>query len=157
MEINNNKYSVIKAINYDLVDGKNAYQSKLKEIRIAKATSKENEKNEIVLQTLYEKDNRLQIKDELALHQVFDQMIVAARALLYFKEAYRLENYYDQNNPIIDKIGLQGHYLETIVDLDNQDLKQDIKDVAQSLNNLDEIIGERFRVLKRILDELELY
>ena len=34
---------------------------------------------------------------------------------------------------------------------------EDIKAFAQSLNDLGELIGERKRVLSRILEELELY
>ncbi|MDD2556207.1 MAG: DUF6530 family protein [Syntrophaceticus sp.] len=36
-------------------------------------------------------------------------------------------------------------------------MNEDIKAFAQSLNDLGELIGERKRVLNRILQELELY
>mgnify|MGYP000402938080 CR=1 FL=1 len=41
--------------------------------------------------------------------------------------------------------------------VDNKNINEDIKAYAQRLNDIEEIIGERRRVLSRILEELECY
>lgn len=94
---------------------------------------------------------------ELPIHQIFDLMIFLSRTLLYFKEAYRLPLLYDPEKPTVERVGVQGGVLPVEVCVDNQNINEDIKAFAQSLNDLGEIIGERQRVLSRILEELECY
>ena len=57
----------------------------------------------------------------------------------------------------MERVGVQGGVLPVEVCVDNQNINEDIKTFAQSLNDLGELIGERKRVLSRILEELELY
>lgn len=57
----------------------------------------------------------------------------------------------------MERVGVQGGVLPVEVCIDNQNINEDIKTFAQSLNDLGELIGERKRVLSRILEELELY
>lgn len=104
-----------------------------------------------------DKDGELILAQELPIHQIFDLMIFLSRTLLYFKEAYRLPLLYDPEKPTVERVGVQGGVLPVEVCVDNQNINEDIKAFAQSLNDLGEIIGERRRVLSRILEELECY
>jgi hypothetical protein len=104
-----------------------------------------------------DKDAELVMVQELPIHQVFDLMILLSRTLLYFKEAYRLPLLYDPEKPTVDRIGVQGGVLPVEICTDNENINEDIREFAQSLNDLGELIGERQRTLIRILDELELY
>jgi len=57
----------------------------------------------------------------------------------------------------VERVGVQGDVLPVEVCVDNQNINEDIKAFTQSLNDLGELIGERKRILNRILEELELY
>lgn len=76
------------------------------------------------------------------------------RAKLHFREAYRYEKLYDTENPIIDRVGLQGDAMTVAVCTDNEKINEDIKLFSQDLSNDDELIGERLRTLSRILKEM---
>ncbi|GAE87860.1 DUF6530 family protein [Acetivibrio straminisolvens] len=153
-----NENVVIASNSYDRIDGRNAYKSDIKRITLGLPRLEENKNMQIAAQIWKsDKDGKLILDRELPIHQVFDLMILLSMALLYFKEAYRFPFLYDPDNPKIDRIGLQGDVLPVEVCIDNKNINVDIKEFAQSLNDLGEIIGERQRVLGRILDELECY
>lgn len=118
----------------------------------------ENQKAQIAAQIWREnQEGQLVLAQELPVHQIFDLMIILSRTLLYFKEAYRLPLLYDPEKPTVERIGVQGEALPIEICLDNPTINQDIKAFAQSLSDSGELIGERQRVLNRILDELECY
>jgi hypothetical protein len=143
---------------YDRIDGRNAYQSDIKRLTLGAPLLEENKKMQIAAQIWKNnKDGELILAQELPIHQVFDLMIFLSRTLLYFKEAYRLPLLYDPEKPLVERVGVQGDVLPVEVSVDNQNINEDIKAFAQSLNDLGELIGERKRVLNRILQELELY
>lgn len=153
-----NENIVMTAKGYDRIDGRNAYDSDIKRLTLGAPMLEENKRMQIAAQIWKEdKDGKLILAQELPIHQVFDLMILLSRTLLYFKEAYRLPLLYDPENPTIERIGLQGDALSFEVCTENKHINEDIKAFAQSLNDLGEIIGERRRVLNRILEELELY
>ena len=149
---------VIVSNDYDRIDGRNAYQSDIKRLTLGAPMLEENKEMQIVAQIWkIDKDGELVLAQEQPIHQVFDMIILLSRTLLYFKEAYRLPLLYDPEKPSVDRIGLQGGVLPVEVCTDNENINKDIKAFAQSLNDLGELIGERKRVLNRILEELELY
>jgi len=153
-----NEKVVIVSIDYDRIDGRNAYQSDIKRLTLGAPMLEENKEMQIVAQIWkIDKDGELVLAQEQPIHQVFDMIILLSRTLLYFKEAYRLPLLYDPEKPSVDRIGLQGGVLPVEVCTDNENINKDIKAFAQSLNDLGELIGERKRVLNRILEELELY
>ena len=153
-----NEKVVMVSNDYDCIDGRNAYQSDIKRLTLGEPMLEENKKMQIAAQIWRnDKDGELILAQELPVHQVFDLMIFLSRTLLYFKEAYRLPLLYDPEKPLIERVGLQGDVLPVEVCVDNQNINEDIKVFAQSLNDLGELIGERKRVLKRILEELDLY
>ena len=153
-----NEKVVIVSNDYDRIDGRNAYQSDIKRLTLGAPMLEENKEMQIVAQIWkIDKDGELVLAQEQPIHQVFDMIILLSRTLLYFKEAYRLPLLYDPEKPSVDRIGLQGGVLPVEVCTDNENINKDIKAFAQSLNDLGEIIGERQRVLSRILEELECY
>lgn len=153
-----NEKIVITSDNYDRIDGRNAYQSDVKRLTLGAPTMEENKNMQIAAQIWKaDKDGELALAQELPIHQVFDMIILLSRTILYFKEAYRLPLLYDPEKPTVERVGVQGGVLPVEVCVDNENINADIKAFAQSLNDLGEIIGERKRVLSRILEELELY
>ena len=153
-----NEKVVIVSNDYDRIDGRNAYQSDIKRLTLGAPMLEENKKMQIAAQIWkQDKDGELTLAQELPVHQVFDLIIFLSRTLLYFKEAYRLPLLYDPEKPTIERVGIQGGALPVEVCVDNQNINEDIKAFAQSLNDLGELIGERQRVLSRILQELECY
>ncbi len=153
-----NEKIVIVSDNYNRIDGRNAYQSDVKQLTLGAPMIEENKNMQIAAQ-IWKNDinGDLVLSQELPIHQVFDLIILLSRTLLYFKEAYRLPLLYDSQKPTVERVGVQGGVLPIEVCLDNPNINEDIKAFAQSLNDLGEIIGERKRVLSRILEELELY
>ena len=153
-----NEKVVIVSNDYDRIDGRNAYQSDIKRLTLGAPMLEENKKMQIAAQIWKnDKDGELILAQELPIHQIFDLMIFLSRTLLYFKDAYRLPLLYDPEKPTVERVGVQGGVLPVEVCVDNQNINEDIKAFAQSLNDLGEIIGERQRVLSRILEELECY
>lgn len=153
-----NEKVVMVSNDYDRIDGRNAYQSDIKRLTLGAPMLEENKKMQISAQIWKnDKDGELILAQELPIHQIFDLMIFLSRTLLYFKEAYRLPLLYDPEKPTVERVGVQGGVLPVEVCVDNKNINEDIKAFAQGLNDLGEIIGERQRVLSRILEELELY
>ncbi len=153
-----NEKVVMVSNDYDRIDGRNTYQSDIKRLTLGAPMLEENKKMQIAAQIWKnDKDGELILAQELPIHLIFDLMIFLSRTLLYFKEAYRLPLLYDPEKPTVERVGVQGGVLPVEVCVDNQNINEDIKAFAQSLNDLGEIIGERQRVLSRILEELECY
>lgn len=153
-----NEKVVMVSNGYERIDGRNAYKSGIKRLTLGAPMLEENKKMQIAAQIWKnDKDGELILAQELPIHQIFDLMIFLSRTLLYFKEAYRLPLLYDPEKPTVERVGVQGGVLPVEVCVDNQNINEDIKAFAQSLNDLGEIIGERQRVLSRILEELECY
>ena len=150
--------TVMVSNGYDRIDGRNAYQSDIKRLTLGAPMLEENKKMQIAAQIWkLDKGGELILAQELPVHQIFDLIIFLSRTLLYFKEAYRLPLLYDPEKPTVERIGVQGGVLPVEICVDNQSINEDIKKFAQSLNDLGELIGERQRVLSRILEELECY
>ena len=93
--------------------------------------------------------------EELPLHRVLDLAILACRAQLYFQEeAYRFPKGYDPAHPQVDRIGLQGDAMTVTVCTGNDHIEGDIALFREALARDGELLGERMRVLARILGEL---
>ncbi len=149
---------IITSDDYDYIDGRSAYSSKNKKLTIGAPRLEENENMEIAAQLWTEgEDGDLELSYEVPVHQIYDLMILLSRTLLHFKEAYRLPLLYNPEQPMIERVGVQGGALPVEVCLDNPNIDEDIKSFSQSLSDLGELIGERQRTLTRILNELELY
>ena len=93
--------------------------------------------------------------EELPLHRVLDLAILICRAQLYFQEeAYRFPRGYDPERPQVDRIGLQGDAMTVEVCTGNDHIEEDLQLFRDALARDGELLGERMRVLARILGEL---
>ncbi len=153
MEMNEN--IVITAEGYDKIDGRNAYKSDIKKLTLGKPMLEENQNAQIAAQIWREEVGKLVMDRELPVHRILDLMIFLSRTILYFREAYRLPLLYDPEKPSVERVGLQGGVMPVSVCTDNPDINEDIQMFLQSINDSGEIIGERLRVISRILEELE--
>lgn len=153
-----NEKTVLLVKDYDRVDGRNAYQSALKKITLGVPRWDENKNMQIAAQFWKEgKSGELEISMELPVHQIFDLMIFLSRTLLYFKEAYRFPLLYNPENPVVERIAVQGGVLPVEICVENPDIDKDIQTFVRALNDLGELTGERLRTLTRIIEELEMY
>jgi hypothetical protein len=146
---------VIVSENYENIDGRNAYDSDAKGLSLGLAQWNDRGKVDIsakVWRHTGEKWSRQ--SEELPLHRVLDLAILVARATQHFREAYRYEKLYDPEHPVIDRVGLQGDAMTVAVCTDNERIDEDIALFQQALSNDDELLGERFRTLSRILKEM---
>lgn len=146
---------VIVCENYENVDGRYAYQSDAKGLSLGLAQWNDRGKVEVsakVWRHTGEKWSRQ--SEELPLHRVLDLAILVLRAQEYFREAYRYPKMYDEQKPMIDRIGLQGDAMQLEVCVGNERIDDDIKLFAQALSQDGELIGERLRTLSRILKEM---
>lgn len=146
---------VIVSENYGNVDGRYAYQSDAKGLSLGLAQWNDRGTVDIsakVWRHTGEKWSRQ--SEELPLHRVLDLAILVCRAKLHFREAYRYEHLYDGENPVIDRVGLQGDAMTVAVCTENDRIDEDIQLFNQALADDDERIGERLHTLSRILKEM---
>ena len=92
--------------------------------------------------------------EEMPLHRVIDLAIFVCRTQLYFREAYRFPKLYDEQNPTIDRIAIQGGAMNVAVDLDNENIDEDILLLRDALAKDDELMGERLARLSALLKEM---
>lgn len=146
---------VIVSENYENVDGRYAYNSDAKGLSLGLAQWNDRGKVDISAKVWrYTGEKWSRQSEELPLHRVLDLAILICRAQQYFNEAYRYEKLYDQDNPIIDRVGLQGDAMTVAVCTDNEKIDEDIRLFRQALSDDSELIGERLRTLSRILKEM---
>ena len=146
---------VIVSENYENIDARSAYNSDTKGLSLGLAQWNDRGKVDIsakVWRHTGEKWSRQ--SEELPLHKVLDLAILICRSSEYFREAYRFEKLYNPESPRIDRIGLQGDAMTVEVCLDNPMIDQDIRLFADTLSKDDELLGERFKTLSRILKEM---
>lgn len=146
---------VIISENYESVDGRYAYHTDAKGLSLGLAQWNDRGKVDVSAKVWrYTGEKWSRQSEELPLHRVLDLAILVCRAKLHFREAYRYEKLYDTENPVIDRVGLQGDAMTVAVCTDNEKIDEDIKLFSQALSNDDELIGERLRTLSSILKEM---
>lgn len=146
---------VIVSENYENVDGRYAYNTDAKGLSLGLAQWNDRGKVDVSAKVWrYTGEKWSRQSEELPLHRVLDLAILVCRAKLHFKEAYRLEKLYDPENPVIDRVGLQGDAMTVAVCTENEKIDEDIKLFSQALSNDDELIGERLSTLSKILEEM---
>jgi len=146
---------VIVSEDYDQVDGRYANNSDAKGLSLGLAQWNDRGKVDIsakVWRHTGEKWSRQ--SEELPLHRVLDLAILVCSSMVHFREAYRFKELYDPENPVIDRIGLQGDAMTVAVCTDNERINEDIKLFSQALSDDGELNGERLRTLSRILKEM---
>lgn len=146
---------VIVAEDYEKIDGRSAYESDAKGLSLGLAQWNDRGKVDISAKVWRHTGGKWSRQsEELPLHRVLDLSILIARTLAYFSEAYRIEGLYDKENPQIDRIGLQGDAMTLSICTENEKIDEDIKLFRDALGEDAEIIGERLRVLSRVLKEM---
>jgi len=146
---------VIVSENYENVDGRYAYNTDAKGLSLGLAQWNDRGKVEISAKVWrYTGEKWSRQSEELPLHRVLDLAIFVCRAKQYFGEAYRYEKFYDPQNPLIDRVGLQGDAMTVAVCTENERIDEDIQLFQQALSNDDELLGERLSALARILKEM---
>lgn len=146
---------VIVAENYEELDGRYAYHTDAKGLSLGLAQWNDRGKVDVSAKVWrYTGEKWSRQSEELPLHRVLDLAIFVSRSLLYFREAYRFPKLYDEANPLIDRVGLQGDAMTVSVCLDNEHIDEDIMLFRDALTKDDELLGERLSVLSRILKEL---
>lgn len=141
---------VITCDNYKKVDGFRTSNSDIKKLEMGVRKNKDNNRDEII-EKLLKLDGGF---DEVPINRVLDMTILLCEVSLYFKEAYRMPKLYDENNLTISRVGLQGDAMNIEICKANKNLDKDIIALADEFNKQGELLGERFKVLAEILEEL---
>lgn len=146
---------VIVSENYENVDGRYAYNTDAKGLSLGLAQWNDRGKVDVSAKVWrYTGEKWSRQSEELPLHRVLDLAILVCRTQLHFREAYRYEKLYDTQNPIIDRVGLQGDAMTVAVCTENEKIDEDIKLFSQVLSNDGELMGERLSTLSRLLKEM---
>ena len=85
---------------------------------------------------------------------MLDLAILICRARGYFADAYRYPKLYDEQNPQIDRIGVQGDAMTVAVCTDNPMLDEDIRLFSDALARDDEMLAERLHLLSNLLQDM---
>ncbi|HBG10684.1 MAG: DUF6530 family protein [Limnochordia bacterium] len=146
---------VIVAEDYSNIDGRSAYDSDAQGLSLGLAQWNDRGRVDISAKVWRHTGERWSRQsEELPLHRVLDLAILVCRAKLYFDEAYRYPKFYDPENPVIDRVGLQGDAMTVAVCTENEKIDEDIQLFMDALARDGELIGERLRTLARILKEM---
>lgn len=146
---------VIVSENYENIDGRNAYDSDAKGLSLGLAQWNDRGKVDISAKVWRHTGGKWSRQsEELPLHRVIDLAILVCGTKLHFQEAYRHEKLYNPENPVIERVGLQGDAMTVAVCTDNEKIDEDIQLFSQALSDDDELIGERLRTLSRMLKEM---
>lgn len=149
---------VIVSEDYEKVDGRYAYNSDAKGLSLGLAQWNDRGKLDISAKVWrYTGEKWSRQSEELPMHRVLDLAILICRTKQYFQEAYRYVKLYDPQQPVIDRVGLQGDAMSVAVCTENDMIDEDIELFSQALNKDDELISERLFILARILKEMGYY
>ena len=146
---------VIIVENYGNVDGRQAYSSEAKGLSLGLAQWNDRGKVEIsakVWRFTGEKWSRQ--SEEMPLHRVLDLAILVCKGKQHFQEAYRHPKLYDETNPRIDRVGLQGDAMTVEICTDNPRIDEDIQLFSQALSRDDELLSERLHLLAELLRDM---
>ena len=144
---------VIISGNYENVDGRSACNTDAKGITLGLAQWNDRGKLDISAKVWRHTGRKWSRQsEELPLHRVLDLAIFVCRAKKFF--AADADQAYDPQNPVIDRIPLQGDAMTVAVCTDNPQIDEDIEIFRRRLGEDDEIIGERLRRLGAILRDL---
>ena len=146
---------VIVSENYENIDGRSAYHTDAKGLSLGLAQWNDRGRVDISAKVWrYTGEKWSRQSEELPLHRVLDLAILVCRARLYFRDAYRFPKLYNEEDPQIDRVGLQGDAMTVAVCTANSRIDEDIQLFRDALAADDEMLGERFRVLASILKEM---
>lgn len=140
---------VLKVDNYQQIDGRLAQSQPEKKLTLGLSAD-----NQELLGTLLQKEgDGWQTLDSQLFSRILDMAIFLAQGNLYFQNAYRYDKFYNPENPQVDIIGLQGARMTVEVATDNPTIDEDIIAFHDLLQKDGELLGQRLRTLKRLLEE----
>ena len=146
---------VIVAENYENIDGRYQYDSDAKGLSLGLAQWNDRGRVDISAKVWrYTGEKWSRQSEELPIHRVLDMAILVCRARAYFMDAYRYPKLYDEENPVIDRIGLQGDAMTVEVCTDNKMIDGDIRLFQEALSRDDEMLSERLHLLANLLNEV---
>ncbi len=146
---------VIIVENYGNVDGRQAYSSEAKGLSLGLAQWNDRGKVEISAKVWrYTGEKWSRQSEELPLHRVLDLAILVCKGKQHFQEAYRHPKLYDEKNPRIDRVGLQGDAMMVEICTGNQMIDEDIQLFSQALSRDDELLSERLHLLADLLRDM---
>ena len=147
---------VITVEDYEHIDGRTAYQSDAKGLSLGLAQWNDRGKVDISAKVWrYTGEKWSRQSEELPLHRVLDLAILTCRAQLYLREdAYKHPKGYDPEQPLIDRVGLQGDAMSVTVCTENDHIDEDLALFRDALARDGELVGERLAVLGRLVKEL---
>lgn len=146
---------VIVSENYENIDGRSAYHTDAKGLSLGLAQWNDRGKLDISAKVWrYTGEKWSRQSEELPLHRVLDLAILVCRAQLYFRDAYRFPKLYNEEDPQIDRVGLQGDAMTVEVCTSSDHIDEDLRLFQDALARDGELLGERMRVLARLLGEL---
>jgi hypothetical protein len=145
---------VIVSEEYDKIDGR-IEKSDAKGLSIGLAQWNDRGKVEVSAKIWrYTGEKWSRQSEEMPLHRVIDLAILICRTKQHFKDAYKYEKLYDEENTKLDRIGLQGGAMNVDICTDNEMIDEDIKLVNDVLAKDDEMLSERLARLAGILREM---
>lgn len=146
---------VVVSENYESIDGRQAGKSDAKGLSLGLAQWNDRGRVDISAKVWrYTGEKWSRQSEELPLHRVVDLAILVCRAKQYFTDAYRYPKLYDEADPRIDRIGLQGDAMTVDICTENKMIDEDIKLFADVLARDDEMISERLHRLADMLSEM---
>ena len=146
---------VITVENYGNVDGRQAYNSDAKGLSLGLAQWNDRGKVEISAKVWrYTGEKWSRQSEEMPLHRVLDLAILVCKGKQHFQEAYRHPKLYDEKNPRIDRVGLQGDAMTVEICTDNPRIDEDIQLFSQALSRDDELLSERLHLLADLLRDM---
>lgn len=146
---------VIVAEDYARIDGRDAGNSTAKGLSLGLAQWNDRGKVEISAKVWrYTGEKWSRQSEELPLHRVLDLALLVCEGVKHFREAYRYPKGYDAQNPLLDRVGLQGDAMTVKMCTQNERLDEDVKLFEQALGKDDEMLSERLCALGRLLKEL---
>lgn len=153
---------VIISENYDKIDGRFACDPETGRESEAKGLSlglaQWNDRGKVSISAKiwrYTGEKWSRQSEEMPLHRVLDLAILIVRSRIYFANRYYQKDSDNPSFPLIDRIGLQGGAMNAAICLENENIEEDISLFDQCLHQDDEIIGERLRVLRSMLEKLD--
>ena len=146
---------VVTVENYENVDGRSAYESDAKGLSLGLAQWNDRGRVDISAKVWrYTGEKWSRQSEELPLHRVLDLAILTCRARQYFSDAYRYPKLYNEDNPQIDRIGVQGDAMTVAVSKHHPMIDEDIKLFADARSRDDEMLAERLHVLANLLQDM---
>lgn len=146
---------VVISENYEKIDGRMAGDTEAKALSLG-ITQWNDRGKTLVSAKVWRATRAVELNEygELPLHRVLDLSILICRSVAHFQEAYRYEQLYDPQQPVLDRLALQGGAMTVAIAEDNESIYEDIKLFSQALSDDGELIGERLRILAKLLEDM---